>query len=326
MRGELSDRSRQRSDAGEAQVGQVNEPVRTPELRQMRYLVAVADAGQLTEAARRLGVAQPTLSQALAQLESHLGVVLLERGARGITMTDVGARFVERSRRVLIAADEAAADARAMRRARSQELVIGRDNIQPHGWSPLFFRLHRDLPEIDVKWETLEFPRAGKSPLQHTDAALLTEPPPYPGVSELLLDKQPRVALLSARHRLASRKTVPVKALLDEVMVGADPSMDPAWRAIWYLDRERGSPARTTADRVTSLEETIEIVASGRAICTAPAPVGSSLAHPGVLAVPITGARSVAVKLIWATATENPWVETLVALASELLEESTDRP
>ena len=60
--------------------------------------------------------------------------------------------------------------------------------------------------------------------------------------------------------------------------------------------------------------------------CTAPAPVGSSLAHPGVLAVPITGVQPVAVKLIWAKSTQNPLVETLVALASELLDESTERP
>ena len=104
----------------------------------MRYLVAVADVGQLTEAARRLGVAQPTLSEALAQLEDQLGVVLLDRQPRGVRLTDAGAAFVVRARRVLIAADEAVAGVRAMRRAGSQELVIGRDGLQPNGWTPLF--------------------------------------------------------------------------------------------------------------------------------------------------------------------------------------------
>ena len=226
----------------------------------MRYLVAVADAGQLTEAARRLGVAQPTLSEALAQLEDQLGVVLLDRQPRGVRLTDAGAAFVARARRVLIAADEAVAGVRAMRRAGSQELLIGRDGLQPNGWSPLFLRLHREWPDAAIDWARLDFPVRGRSPLQHVDIALLTEPPPHPGLSELLLARQPRVALLSAGHRFAARAKVPVGDLLDEVYLGCDPSMEPAWLAFWSLDHERGGPPRMSEDRATILEEAIEIV------------------------------------------------------------------
>ena len=218
----------------------------------MRYLVAVADAGQLTEAARRLGVAQPTLSEALAQLEDQLGVVLLDRQPRGVRLTDAGAAFVARARRVLIAADEAVAGVRAMQRAGSQELVIGRDGLQPNGWSPLFLRLHREWPDAAVDWARLDFPVRGRSPLQHVDVALLTEPPPHPGLSDLLLARQPRVALLSAGHRFAARAKLPVGDLLDEVYLGCDPSMDPAWLAFWSLDHERGGPARMSEDRATT--------------------------------------------------------------------------
>jgi DNA-binding transcriptional LysR family regulator len=284
----------------------------------MRYLVAVADAGQLTEAARRLGVAQPTLSQALAQLEDQLGIELLERQPRGVRLTEAGAAFVARARRILIAADEAVAGIRAMQRAGSQELVIGRDGLQPNGWSPLFLRLHREWPDAAVDWARLDFPVRGRSPLQHVDVALLTEPPPHPGLSELLLARQSRVALLSAGHRFAGRAKVPVGYLLDEVYLGCDPSMDPAWLAFWSLDHERGGPAPMSEDRATTVEEVIEIVASGRAYATAPAPLASALAHPGVVAVPITGAQPVEVKLIWHTRTRNPLVEALVAMAGDI--------
>src|SRR4051812_7666276 len=87
------------------------------DLRQLRYFVAVAQAGQLTEAARRLDVAQPTLSQAIARLESQLGVQLLERENRGVTLTPTGRAFLGKAQVVVSAADDAEAAARASGRA-----------------------------------------------------------------------------------------------------------------------------------------------------------------------------------------------------------------
>jgi DNA-binding transcriptional LysR family regulator len=57
------------------------------------YYVTVAEAGQITRAARRLHVAQPALSRAITQLESDLGFKLLERHARGVTLTPAGEAF-----------------------------------------------------------------------------------------------------------------------------------------------------------------------------------------------------------------------------------------
>jgi LysR family nitrogen assimilation transcriptional regulator len=65
------------------------------ELRQLRYFVAIADAGSLTEAARRLGVAQPALSQHVLALEAELQTRLLDRGARGVRLTPAGLTLLE---------------------------------------------------------------------------------------------------------------------------------------------------------------------------------------------------------------------------------------
>ena len=64
----------------------------------LRYFVAVADEGQITQAARRLFMAQPALSQAISQLETELGLKLLDRHARGVTLTDAGETFLEKAR------------------------------------------------------------------------------------------------------------------------------------------------------------------------------------------------------------------------------------
>ena len=64
------------------------------EFRQLRYFVAVAQDGQMTRAAQRLALAQPALSQAIARLEQQVGVKLLERHPRGVSLTPAGEAFL----------------------------------------------------------------------------------------------------------------------------------------------------------------------------------------------------------------------------------------
>ena len=72
-----------------------------PTLRQLSYLVAIADEGHFGRAANRANVAQPTLSAQFAALERKLGVRLVERGRNGVSATPLGREVVERSRKVL---------------------------------------------------------------------------------------------------------------------------------------------------------------------------------------------------------------------------------
>jgi DNA-binding transcriptional LysR family regulator len=71
------------------------------ELRHLRYLVAVADAGTFTHAAERMFIAQPTLSQQIRRLEEMVGTPLLHRRRDGVQLTDAGSVLVEESRTVL---------------------------------------------------------------------------------------------------------------------------------------------------------------------------------------------------------------------------------
>jgi DNA-binding transcriptional LysR family regulator len=71
------------------------------DLKQLRYFVAVADAGSFSAGAKRAFVKQPTLSAAISELEKELKIELFERGARGITVTAAGHRILDRARVIL---------------------------------------------------------------------------------------------------------------------------------------------------------------------------------------------------------------------------------
>ncbi|MEU3655231.1 transcriptional regulator CynR [Streptomyces sp. NPDC032161] len=84
-----------------------------PELRHLRYLIAVVEHGSFTRAADELRISQPTLSQQIKQLERAVGVHLLDRSGRGVRPTDAGEVYVRHARRALrelAAADRAVLD------------------------------------------------------------------------------------------------------------------------------------------------------------------------------------------------------------------------
>src|SRR5580692_2741122 len=71
------------------------------ELHQLRYFVATAECGNVSRAAERCFVAQPSLSQQLKKLEQSLGTTLFDRLGRGIALTDAGRALLPRARRIL---------------------------------------------------------------------------------------------------------------------------------------------------------------------------------------------------------------------------------
>src|ERR1700677_4447568 len=83
------------------------------ELRHLRYFIAVAETGSLTEAAeRRLYTSQPSLRRQIRDLESHVGVQLLSRSVRGVELTAAGKAFLDHARLALMQVDAAGEAAR----------------------------------------------------------------------------------------------------------------------------------------------------------------------------------------------------------------------
>lgn len=95
------------------------------ELRQLRYLIGVADAGSLLKASKLLHLAQPALGQHIVALEEELGATLFVRSSRGMALTDNGRRFVEHARKVLAELEAAKASVLADGQHLTREVILG---------------------------------------------------------------------------------------------------------------------------------------------------------------------------------------------------------
>lgn len=94
-------------------------------LRQVRYVIAIARAGSLSEAARQLHVSQPALTLQLRQLEARLGCALFARHARGVTLTEAGAAYLAEAQPAIAGLDRAEAAVAALRDVLPKAISLG---------------------------------------------------------------------------------------------------------------------------------------------------------------------------------------------------------
>ena len=120
-----------------------------PTLRQMQYLIAIADTGKFGDAARAVNVSQPSLSAQVAEMEASLGVQLIERSRRGAMLTAPGEELVRRARNILREVEDLKAVAKFGRSALSGRLRLGvLPTVGPY-LLPLASReLHKRFPEL----------------------------------------------------------------------------------------------------------------------------------------------------------------------------------
>lgn len=122
-------------------------------LRQLQYVVAVAELGGFRRAADACGVAQPSMSAQIARVERSLGVQLFERGPRGVRVTTAGAPVIDRARAVLLAARDFADTARQHSDPRHATLRIGViPTVCPYLLPDVTPALHRALPDLQIVW------------------------------------------------------------------------------------------------------------------------------------------------------------------------------
>jgi DNA-binding transcriptional LysR family regulator len=271
----------------------------------------------MTRAARRLQLAQPALSQAIARLEAQVGVRLLDRNPRGVSLTSAGQAFLEKARGALDAVDAAQATARSLARAEAGRLVVGFLSLTPPMLAAdLFERFAEDNPGVDLVWRELGYPTLNlREWLADADAALAWMAPTGPGVASLALRTSPLVVAVSERHPLAVRDALTIAEVIDETFPGVADWCDPGWLSVWGLDSYRGAPARRTADVAGTPQEVASIVAAGRAITTVPESVALPFGPLGIKAIPLLDADPAVLHLVWRGAAVAPLLDRLLTVA-----------
>jgi DNA-binding transcriptional LysR family regulator len=197
----------------------------TPELRLVQYFVAVAETGNITRAAERLHIAQPSLSTAIQRLEAQLGVELLERHGRRVSVTPAGELLLRLGRDLLAHADAVADEVRRHGAATPGRLRIGLSPTARYGVGPRLLAACADrAPAVmlytseDTTGTLLRDVAAGRLDLAVAFCAPATPPA---GVELTLLADEPAVVHLPASHPLATRDRLSARDLAGETVLVA---------------------------------------------------------------------------------------------------------
>ena len=277
------------------------------ELRHLRCLVAIVDAGTFTDAAIELGISQAAVSRNLIALEQVLGVRLLHRTSRTITPTTAGVHALAQARQVLAAADNLVAEATTGH----TRLRIG------HPWSAM----GRHTREFQHRWAArhpdveLQLIRTnsatGGLAEGLCDLAVLRTAADGHRFASAIVGYERRYCALAADDPWARRRSI----RLDEV----------AQRTV-LIDRRTGT---TTPDLwpvgawprlqdTRDIDDWLALVAAGRGIGITPEGTTAQYRRDGVVFRPLRDAPPITVQMIWRRHDPHPSTHAAVALATEL--------
>lgn len=273
-----------------------------PTLRQLRYLVAVAEKRHFGRAAEECHVSQSTLSAGIQELEVVLGVTLIDRSHRQVTLTPLAEEIVSRSRALLQAAEELVDAAESGKQPLAGLLRLGViPTIGPYMLPQALRRLRAVFPRLrlylreDQTARLLDTLARGK-----LDAAIIALPYETVGLSSIILGEDRMYVACPSGHRFAGRPALDAEELSGERLLLLE---DGHCLREHALTACRLAPGRSNEDlQGTSLGTLVQMVASGLGVTLLPemAVAVETRREPDVIAVPIGGSAPLRqIALVW---------------------------
>lgn len=239
-------------------------------LRDLQYLITVADSGQFARAAKQCNVSQPSLSMQLKKLEDELGVTVFERSGRQLIITQAGKAIIERARSVLKEVSEMRAVAQHYS-GDAQEFRLGIiPTIAPYLLPQLLPQIRKVLPKLKLQLvETQTHVLEDMLAKGTVDAVIASLPVGGPELSHAVLYHEPCFVAVPVGHALAKKKKLTSAMLEGERIMLLDEGH--CLRNQTLSMCTQAGMQENVDFRSTSLETLRHMVASGEGITLMPA-------------------------------------------------------
>ncbi len=294
------------------------------DLELIRRFIVVAEELNFTRAAARLGMAQPPLSAAIGKLERKLGVRLLERTSRRVTLTPAGAVLLEQGR---IALEGVGAAIQRARRKGTQadRLTVA---VKPGTSTDLLKKIMQAyaqdprMPQVHLLFGHPGGPAAAVRG-GAADVAILRAPFDQRGLDTELLLTEPRVAVLPAGHPLAGRPELRRADLAGQPMPRWAGQADPAAHAYW-TGADSPSPApdqhaeTAPGPEINDISQLLDAVTLGNAVAYVPISVADQHRAADLVFVPVSDLRPSEVMAAWPDTSRSRAVAGFVRAAVEV--------
>lgn len=290
------------------------------ELRHLRYFQTVAREGSFTRAAALLHIAQPPLSRQIRQLEEELGVTLIERGSRGLKLTEAGRFFHEQSLQLTARLDEIVAGTRRLGAQAARWFSIGFVPSTLYGFVPELIRYLRQADaQVEVGLsEMTTLPQIEALKSGRIDLGIGRIPFDDPAIERRVLMEEPLVAALPPSHPLAGRKRLTVAELAAQpfVLYPARPRPNYADHVLG-LSRAAGHQP-TVIQEANELQTALGLVVAGLGLTLVPASVQRSN-RADIVCLPVDApAFTSPVILSWRRGDSSPFLAQAIAAAERL--------
>ncbi|MDV4182683.1 LysR family transcriptional regulator [Rhizobium brockwellii] len=288
------------------------------ELRHLRYFLAVAEEGNFTRAAGKLGIGQPPLSQQIRDLEREVGAALFHRVPHGAELTAAGAAFLGEAKASLAAAEKAKLAAQSANRGETGRLSLG--FTASSAFNPVVSttirRFRARWPEVQLsltEMNTLALMQ--KLERGELDATFMRPSLDDPtGIRLRRLPDEPMVIALPASHPLARRSSVPLAALADEPFILFPRLVGLSLYDDVVLACRKAGFELTVAQEAPQISSVVNLVAADLGVSIVPASI-SQIKLEGVAYRPIEGPPAVArLALAILKTHRSPVTENLISL------------
>ncbi|TVQ16324.1 MAG: LysR family transcriptional regulator [Leptolyngbya sp. DLM2.Bin15] len=254
------------------------------ELRQICYFLAVVQSNNnFTEAAKRLGIKQPPLSQRIQALEESLStdqktvvVKLFDRSKRPIELTEAGQAFLIEAQQALIHLDRAVSHARQASQGEIGRLIIGMNNSIANTILPEIVQLFQErFPKVGLELREVTIQQEIQMIKNRQLDVIFQRSPSFaqndPALSYHPILEEYFVVALPVSHALAKQAKIPLQALANDAIIL--PSLDvlPFYERIVTLCREAGfEPSINRTVTATGVVTLLSLVAAGAGVSILP--------------------------------------------------------